>query len=93
MDTMPASERDKILLYLNFDMVSRGYYGIFDGDGSAHGTVGAPGSDVIEKLFQKYHKKQNVPIVEAVFTGGSDYASFMPYGIPVGGKFVFITQL
>ncbi|GME48835.1 aminopeptidase y [Neofusicoccum parvum] len=81
-----GSEADSLLLYLNFDMVSRGYFGVFDGDGSTHGLAGAPGSDVIEKLFVDHLAAQGLNVTPAVFTGGSDYASFMStLGKPVGG--------
>jgi hypothetical protein len=67
-------------------MVSRGYYGVFDGDGSTHGLAGAPGSDVIEKLFVDHLTSKGINVTAAVFTGGSDYASFMStLGKPVGG--------
>ncbi|KAF3926295.1 hypothetical protein ABW20_dc0110205 [Dactylellina cionopaga] len=79
-------ESDSILLYLNFDMVSRGYFGVFDGDGSTHGLKGAPGSDVIEKLFVDHMISKGVTVTPAIFTGGSDYASFMStLNKPVGG--------
>ncbi|KAH7057061.1 hypothetical protein B0J12DRAFT_568109, partial [Macrophomina phaseolina] len=81
-----TSEADNLLLYLNFDMVSRGYFGVFDGDGSTHGLAGAPGSEVIEKLFVDHLAGQGLNVTPAVFTGGSDYASFMStLGKPVGG--------
>lgn len=81
-----TAEADKLLLYLNFDMVSRGYFGVFDGDGSTHGLAGAPGSDVIEKLFVDHLTSKGVNVTAAVFTGGSDYASFMStLNKPVGG--------
>ncbi|KAL0261518.1 hypothetical protein SLS55_002948 [Diplodia seriata] len=77
---------DDILLYLNFDMVSRGYYGVFDGDGSAHGLAGAPGSAAIEALFVDHLARQGLNVTPAAFTGGSDYAPFMDtLGKPVGG--------
>ncbi|EPS36124.1 hypothetical protein H072_10433 [Dactylellina haptotyla CBS 200.50] len=80
------ADADKILLYLNFDMVSRGYFGVFDGDGSTHGLAGAPGSDVIEKLFVDHMVSKGITVTPAVFTGGSDYASFMStLNKPVGG--------
>lgn len=67
-------------------MVSRGYYGVFDGDGSTHGLAGAPGSEVIEKLFVDYLTGKGITVTPAVFTGGSDYASFMDtLHKPVGG--------
>lgn len=76
---------NNILTYLNFDMVSRGYYGVFDGDGSTHGLAGAPGSDVIEKLFVDHLEGKGINVTAARFTGGSDYQSFMNIGKPVGG--------
>ncbi|KAF3309994.1 hypothetical protein TWF173_010212 [Orbilia oligospora] len=83
---LSKAEANSILLYLNFDMVSRGYYGVFDGDGKTHGLAGPPGSDVIEKLFIDHLVAKGIPITAAVFTGGSDYASFMStLKKPVGG--------
>lgn len=71
---------------MNFDMVSKGYFGVFDGDGSSHGLAGAPGSEVIEKLFVDHLTSKGVTVTPAVFTGGSDYASFMDtLHKPVGG--------
>jgi Zn-dependent M28 family amino/carboxypeptidase len=76
----------QILVYLNFDMVSKGYFGVFDGDGSTHGLVGPAGSDVIEKLFVDDLTSKGISVTPAVFTGGSDYASFMAVlKKPVGG--------
>ncbi|KAF2184755.1 aminopeptidase-like protein Y [Zopfia rhizophila CBS 207.26] len=80
-----ATEVNKILAYLNFDMVSRGYFGVFDGDGSTHNLTGPPGSDVIEKIFIDDMTSKGVNVTAARFTGGSDYASFMAIGKPVGG--------
>ena len=55
---------EKIALYLNFDMVSSPNFVrfIYDGDGSAFGIEGPPGSDQIEADFQKYwdgHQRAN----------------------------------
>lgn len=85
--TLPQSDVDSLMAYLNFDMVSRGYYGVFDGDGSAHGLAGPPGSDVIERLFGTYLTEvQGLNVTPAVFTGGSDYRYFMEtLQKPVGG--------
>ncbi|KAH6918090.1 hypothetical protein BKA70DRAFT_8104 [Coprinopsis sp. MPI-PUGE-AT-0042] len=86
--TLPAAELANVRAYLNFDMVSKGFYGVFDGDGSALNVTGPAGSDVIEDLFVKYLEGvQKVTTVPAGFTGGSDYVSFMERGIPVGGLF------
>lgn len=80
-----ASAANNILTYLNFDMVSRGYFGVFDGDGSTFNTTGAPGSDAIEKLFVEDLTSKGINVTAARFTGGSDYQSFVNIGKPVGG--------
>jgi len=66
-------------------MVSKGYFGVFDGDGSSFNLSGAPGSAAIEKLFVEHFTKNSVNVTAARFTGGSDYQSFMNIGKPVGG--------
>jgi hypothetical protein len=83
--SLNATAANNILTYLNFDMVSRGYFGVFDGDGSTHNLTGAPGSDVIEKLFVQDLTSKGINVTAARFTGGSDYQSFMNIGKPVGG--------
>lgn len=80
-----ATAANNILTYLNFDMVGRGYFGVFDGDGSTYNLTGAPGSDVIEKLFVRDLTSKGINVTAARFTGGSDYQSFMNIGKPVGG--------
>jgi Zn-dependent M28 family amino/carboxypeptidase len=82
---LTPAEAYNILTYLNFDMVSKGYFGVFDGDGSSFNLSGAPGSDAIEKLFVDDMTNKGVNVTAARFTGGSDYASFMNIGKPVGG--------
>jgi hypothetical protein len=69
-------EADGILAYLNFDMVSRGFFYVGDGDGSTYGDVGAPGSEVIEKIWLDYFKEQGVPTGAGGIGGGSDYEFF-----------------
>lgn len=83
---MTTKEIDNLLTYLNFDMISRGYLGVFDGDGSNTTTKGPPGSEVIEKLFVDHFVKEGLRVTPATFTGGSDYAPFMDIlKKPVGG--------
>lgn len=84
--TIDKATIDSLLLYLNFDMVSRGYFGVFDGDGSSLNLTGPAGSDVIEKLFVDDLTSKGITVTPAAFTGGSDYASFMNVlRKPVGG--------
>ena len=80
------TEISNLLAYLNFDMVSRGYYGVFDGDGSNTSPRGPPGSEVIEKLFVDDFVSKGYTVTPAVFSGGSDYKAFMEVlKKPVGG--------
>ncbi|GAA4197688.1 aminopeptidase PaaP [Streptosporangium oxazolinicum] len=88
---LPAAEREKIKVYLNFDMIASPNYvfGIYDGDSSGT-TVGATppaGSGQIEKLFQAYFTAVGEPYQDAEFSGRSDYGPFIAVGIPSGGLF------
>ncbi|RYP11817.1 hypothetical protein DL765_007583 [Monosporascus sp. GIB2] len=74
--TLTAAEANKILAYLNFDMVSKGYFGVGDGDGSSHGSVAPPGSEVIEQIYVDYFSSRGIEVTPAIITNGSDYASF-----------------
>ncbi|KAF2129439.1 aminopeptidase-like protein Y [Dothidotthia symphoricarpi CBS 119687] len=82
---LSKKEADSILTYLNFDMVSRGTFNVFDGDGSTFNLTGPPGSGTIEKLFIDDLVQKGINVSVAQFTGGSDYQSFMNIGKPVGG--------
>ena len=71
-------EADRILAYLNFDMVAKGTYYVGDGDGSdSDGLGGAPGSEVIERIWLDYFKQIGVPTEAGPLSGGSDYEHFM----------------
>lgn len=86
VNNLPGGEAAGILAYLNFDMVSRGYFGVFDGDGSTHGAAAPPGSGAIEQLFAEHFASRGLAVTPAQFTNGSDYASFWQVlGKPVGG--------
>ncbi|MFI6758317.1 M28 family metallopeptidase [Micromonospora sp. NPDC050417] len=93
---LPQAERDKIALYLNFDMIGSTNYVrfVYDGDNSAFppGTgsaVGPPGSGAIEALFHNYFASQGLASAETPFSGRSDYGPFIAAGvdIPSGGLF------
>ncbi|PGH14894.1 hypothetical protein AJ79_02757 [Helicocarpus griseus UAMH5409] len=89
VDSLTPEERDKIRLYLNFDMTASPNYAtqIYDGDGSTFNFTGPSGSAEIEKLFQTYFEKQNKPHIPSEFNGRSDYDAFISVGIPAGGIF------
>jgi Zn-dependent M28 family amino/carboxypeptidase len=93
VDRLPQEERDRIALYLNFDMIGSPNYifMIYDGDESGFpAPVGVPipeGSIQIEDLFEQYFTSVGEPYDDAQFSGRSDYAGFIEVGIPAGGLF------
>ncbi|WP_376770255.1 M20/M25/M40 family metallo-hydrolase [Actinomadura kijaniata] len=89
--SLPAAQRSKIALNLNFDMLGsvNGVRGVYDGDGStgSNGAKPPPGSGAIEKTFRDYYARRRLPLVETEFSGRSDYGPFIEAGIPAGGLF------
>ncbi len=91
VEGLPQAEKDKIALYLNFDMIGspNHVFFIYDGDnsdgvGSGPGPAGSAG---IEKTFQNFYNKVGVPFKGTDFDGRSDYGPFIEAGIPAGGLF------
>ncbi|RSM04857.1 hypothetical protein CEP52_006611 [Fusarium oligoseptatum] len=85
---LTAEEVDNLLVYLNFDMVSRGFYGVFDGTGENVGPGGPPGSDVVEDLFVEHFTAKGIEVTPVGLTGGTDYVPFLEViKKPVGGLF------
>lgn len=91
VEQLSQAERDKIRLYLNFDMVASPNYGNFLYDGDDSDGTGAPagpaGSDAIEKTLEKFYGKKNLNFQGTDFDGRSDYGPFIEVGIPSGGIF------
>lgn len=91
VDRLPEVDRDRIALYLNFDMIGSPNYifMIYDSDESGFEApvVVPPGSVEIEDLFERYFTSVGEPYDDAEFSGRSDYAAFIDYGIPSGGLF------
>jgi Zn-dependent M28 family amino/carboxypeptidase len=89
VDNLSDTERTKIALYLNFDMIGspNHVYFVYDGDGSAFGLAGPAGSGAIEKLFQSFYTTRKLPYEPTEIDNRSDYAAFFESGIPVGGLF------
>jgi Zn-dependent M28 family amino/carboxypeptidase len=89
VDTLPADQLAQIALNLNFDMVGSDNFVhfVYDGDGSATGTAGPPGSAEIEQQFLDYFASQGLPVEPTAFDGRSDYGPFIAVGIPAGGLF------
>jgi Zn-dependent M28 family amino/carboxypeptidase len=91
VDSLPQTERDKIALYLNFDMIGSPNYmfGIYDGDNSS-GTAPVPippGSAEIEDVFEDFFADRELASNDTEFSGRSDYGPFIAVGIPAGGLF------
>jgi Zn-dependent M28 family amino/carboxypeptidase len=88
---LSAAERDRIALYLNFDMVGSPNYIFMTYDGDESGfpapVVVPPGSVQIEKVFESFYTYAGQPYDDAEFSGRSDYQAFILNGIPAGGLF------
>ncbi len=79
----------RIFANLNFDMVGSPNYVrfVYDGDGSAGGPVGPPGSAQIEQVFTRYFASRGQATEPRTFDGRSDYGPFIEVGVPAGGVF------
>ncbi|KAM0554913.1 hypothetical protein ACHAPJ_006649 [Fusarium lateritium] len=73
---LSTKDVNNLLVYLNFDMVSKGFFGVADTDGSSHGVKAPPGSEVPEKIWVDYFTSKGLEVTPAVLTNGSDYAPF-----------------
>lgn len=91
VEKLPAAEREKIALYLNFDMIASPNFGIFaydgdDSDGTGSGP-GPEGSARLEKDLVDFMATRGLETRGTDFDGRSDYGPFIAAGIPAGGTF------
>jgi Zn-dependent M28 family amino/carboxypeptidase len=88
---LPQAERDRIALYLNYDMVGSPNFVqmVYDADESTFEAPVPvpPGSIAIEDLFESYYTLVGDPYDDAEFSARSDYQAFIVAGIPSGGLF------
>jgi Zn-dependent M28 family amino/carboxypeptidase len=90
---LSQAERDRIALYLNYDMVGSPNYifMVYDADESTfpapEGVPIPPGSAAIEDLYESYYTLIREPYDDTEFSGRSDYQAFIENGIPSGGLF------
>jgi Zn-dependent M28 family amino/carboxypeptidase len=87
---LSQADRDRIALYLNFDMVGSPNYVRFVYDGSGDvGPAGPAGSTAIEDLFNGFYASRGLAFEPTPFDGRSDYGPFIAEGvdIPAGGLF------
>lgn len=91
INNLSQEERNRISLYLNFDMIGSPNHVFFIYDGDDSDAVGAgpgpAGSAQIENLFETYYNMSSIPFKGTDFTGRSDYGPFIAIGIPSGGLF------
>ena len=91
VNNLLQDERDRIALYLNFDMIGSPNHVFFIYDGDDSDAVGAgpgpAGSAEIEKAFEFYFHVRGIPFKGTDFSGRSDYGPFIAAGIPAGGLF------
>jgi Zn-dependent M28 family amino/carboxypeptidase len=93
VEGLSQAERDRIALYLNYDMVGSPNYifMVYDADQSTFpAPAGVPipaGSTAIEDLYESYYTLIGEPYDDTLFSGRSDYQAFIEAGIPSGGLF------
>jgi Zn-dependent M28 family amino/carboxypeptidase len=93
VNSLSQAEKDRIALYLNFDMVGSPNYifMVYDGDESSFAApVGIPipaGSIQIEDTFESFFTLSGEPYDDTQFSGRSDYQAFILNDIPAGGLF------
>jgi hypothetical protein len=88
---LSEEERDRIALYMNYDMVGspNSIFMVYDADES---TFPAPvpvpdGSEAIEEVYESYYTAVDEPYDDTEFSGRSDYEAFILAGIPSSGLF------
>ena len=88
---LSQAEKDRIALYLNFDMIGSPNYiqMVYDSDESGFEAPVPvpPGSIAIEDLFESFYTLSDEPYDDAEFSGRSDYQAFINNGIAAGGLF------
>jgi Zn-dependent M28 family amino/carboxypeptidase len=90
---LSQAERDRIALYMNYDMVGSPNYifMVYDADESTFpAPEGVPipaGSPAIEDLYEAYYTWIGEPYDDTEFSGRSDYQAFIENDIPSGGLF------
>ena len=88
---LSQTERDRIALYMNYDMVGSPNYifMVYDADESTFEAPVPvpPGSAAIEDLYESYYTAVGEPYDDTEFSGRSDYEAFILAGIPSSGLF------
>lgn len=88
---LTPEERERIALYMNYDMVGSPNYVfmVYDADQSTFEAPVPvpPGSAAIEDVYESYYTMVGEPYDDTEFSGRSDYEAFILSGIPSSGLF------
>jgi len=93
VDDLSAAERDRIALYMNYDMIGSPNYifMVYDADKSTFDPGAAvpipAGSTAIEDVYESFYTLKEEPYDDTEFSGRSDYEAFIFAGIPSSGLF------
>ena len=91
VEGLSQAERDRIAVYMNYDMVASPNYifMVYDADESTFEAPVPvpPGSEAIEDLYESYYTLIGEPYDDTEFSGRSDYQAFIENGIAAGGLF------
>ncbi|MGY1805262.1 M20/M25/M40 family metallo-hydrolase [Blastococcus sp. SYSU D00922] len=91
VEGLSEAERDRIALYMNYDMVGSPNYiqMVYDADESTFEAPVPvpPGSTAIEDVYESYYTMIEEPYDDTEFSGRSDYEAFILAGIPSSGLF------
>jgi aminopeptidase S len=87
VESLSGSDREKIKLYLNVDMVAspNAGYIVQGGVGEDDESAGPPGSATIGRVLADQLTKTGVTTPEIIEFAGDDESAFIEAGIPVGG--------
>jgi Zn-dependent M28 family amino/carboxypeptidase len=93
VEGLSQAERDRIALYMNYDMIGSPNYVfmVYDADESSfpapEGLTIPAGSTAIEDVYESYYTLVGEPYDDTAFDGRSDYQAFIEADIPAGGLF------
>ncbi|SFF40890.1 M20/M25/M40 family metallo-hydrolase [Blastococcus tunisiensis] len=91
VEGLSPAERERIALYMNYDMVGSPNYvqTVYDANESTfEAPVEVPaGSTAVEAVYESYYTMVGEPYDDSEFSGRSDYEAFIANGIPSSGLF------
>ena len=86
VETLSEDDRDRIVCYLNVDMVASPNPGYLVQGGEGRGSRSGPaGSATVARVLVEQLAAAGVTAETTKFEGGSDYVPFIEAGIPSGG--------